>query len=118
MLTMHGPHGLAAIVRALLEMRNADSTFESEFLLMAAELTAVLQCAINVFSETPDDETVFDNVLAALEAMPCVQTAAVTELLEGVVDSDSEQAAAGQKRKGGRGQAGRSPGKRVRSSAD
>ena len=42
-LGMYGPHGLAAVARALAEARNADDQFAPFFLPLALELTTILE---------------------------------------------------------------------------
>lgn len=99
MLTMFGPHGLAALARVLLELRNADDEFDGMFLLLAEELTCVLRCAADTFTTTPSDEVTFDTVANALKSRADFNMGAVTAALHEITGSTAIASAHSAKRK-------------------
>ncbi|KZV65012.1 hypothetical protein PENSPDRAFT_690276 [Peniophora sp. CONT] len=80
-LGMHGPHGLAAVARALMEARHADPEFDAHFVALASELTTILEAAIDAFHTNVDGVAVQGTVMSVLQARSDYEPASATAAL-------------------------------------
>lgn len=98
-LTMHGTHGPAAAARALLDARAGDnSDFNEVFILLARELTSVLEVATRTRSRAAGGADESLSVLSIVKTVDRERTAAVTAWLDRVLARSAHET----RREGGR----------------